>query len=253
MALDPFKVMIDVMVRLPQQGPGSKHSTLKALQIAGEKPDWSDILILGCGTGREVMDLLEATTANITAVDLSEPFLEKLADRAEKSEIPQTRLRVLRDDFTDPGKIGGEYDLVWSEGAIYFLGLVPGLKLWSQWLKAGGRLVVSEATWLTTNPGQAARVFWQNEYPEMGTVESNIADAETAGFECKGHFTLPDTDWTKAYYDPMKAALDELGEKYGHDSGAQSVFREMRKEIELFDLCKEDVGYVFYIFEKCET
>jgi len=58
----------------------------------------------------------------------------------------------------------GEFDLIWSEGAIYNIGFENGLKKWKDYLKAGCYLSVSEITWITqTRPEE----FWKAEYPEV--------------------------------------------------------------------------------------
>ena len=43
-----------------------------------------------------------------------------------------------------------EYDVIWSEGAIYNIGFERGVIDWNRYLKVGGLLVVSEITWITT-------------------------------------------------------------------------------------------------------
>ena len=42
---------------LPQQGPGSDASTLRALRMLGELPDAPRVLDLGCGPGRQTLAL----------------------------------------------------------------------------------------------------------------------------------------------------------------------------------------------------
>ncbi len=44
-----------------------------------------------------------------------------------------------------------EFDIIWSEGAIYNIGFERGVKDWSRYLKVGGLLVVSEITWITAS------------------------------------------------------------------------------------------------------
>ncbi|MCP4121022.1 MAG: class I SAM-dependent methyltransferase [Bacteroidetes bacterium] len=41
-----------------------------------------------------------------------------------------------------------EFDVIWSEGAIYKIGYKKGVADWRRYLKPGGLLIVSEITWI---------------------------------------------------------------------------------------------------------
>jgi SAM-dependent methyltransferase len=43
----------------------------------------------------------------------------------------------------------GEFDVIWSEGAVYNMGFEAGVSAWRRFLKPGGKLIVSEITWLS--------------------------------------------------------------------------------------------------------
>ncbi len=42
-----------------------------------------------------------------------------------------------------------ELDLIWSEGAIYNIGFERGITEWRKFLKPGGYLAVTDASWFT--------------------------------------------------------------------------------------------------------
>jgi ubiquinone/menaquinone biosynthesis C-methylase UbiE len=67
-----------------------------------------------------------------------------------------------------------EYDVIWSEGAIYNIGFEKGVKDWKRFLKTGGMMVVSEITWLTAERPSELQEYWKNEYPEIDTASSKI-------------------------------------------------------------------------------
>ena len=92
----------------------------------------------------------------MTAVDLFEPFLDRLKARAEKEGVSEARLLPVRGDMEALSFDNESFDLIWSEGAIYLLGFEHGLKSWRRFVKPGGFVAVSECTWLTATPSQAA-------------------------------------------------------------------------------------------------
>src|SRR5690606_20140359 len=107
---------------LPRNGPGSGAATEAAFAMLPELPDRPEIADLGCGQGASAFELLRLTNGRVTAVDLFEPFLEKLSERAEKEGIGEDRLVITRGDMTALSFRDATFDLIWSEGAIYLLG-----------------------------------------------------------------------------------------------------------------------------------
>ena len=78
----------------------------------------------------------------------------------------------LRDDFFDLRSElfccdHEELDLIWCEGAIYNIGFERGLNEWRRFIKPGGYLVVSEASWFTWERPTEIQKFWQVAYPEI--------------------------------------------------------------------------------------
>lgn len=68
--------------RLPRQGPGSDATTRHLLSLAGPLPARPRVLDLGCGPGRSALLLAAEAAAEVTAVDLHEPFLAELRTAA---------------------------------------------------------------------------------------------------------------------------------------------------------------------------
>jgi serine/threonine-protein kinase HipA len=137
----------------------------------------------------------------------------------------------------------GSYDLIWSEGAIYLIGFERGLRLWKPLLGPGGYACVTEASWLTDQPPEGAREFWDQGYPDMGTMAENIERAQSAGFESLGAFALPRSDWEVGLYEPLRARIEELR----GEAELASIIEETEQEIRLFEEYGDSYGYVFYI------
>ena len=73
--------------RLPQQGPGSETSTLRALAGVESVPEQSRILDLGCGPGRQTRTIARATGGSVVAVDTLRPFLSQLREGVEEDTL----------------------------------------------------------------------------------------------------------------------------------------------------------------------
>ncbi|MBA4208680.1 MAG: class I SAM-dependent methyltransferase [Parvibaculum sp.] len=246
--LDPFKVFLELQLALPRNGPGSRRATEAALTLLPPLPDDAQILDIGCGQGASAFDLLRLTKARITAVDLYDVFLEKMNARASREGIGDDRLVIKQADMEALPFHEGDFDLIWSEGAIYLVGFARGLKLWRRFLKPDGHAAVTECTWLTDNPPEEARAFWDAAYPQMGTIASNVAAAERAGYEVIGTQVLPPQDWWTDYYTPMREKIAEMRESWGDE--IEPVLAEADAEIALFENNPGQYSYVFYVMRR---
>lgn len=243
--LDPFKIFLELQLALPRNGPGSSRATEAAFALVPPLDENAQILDVGCGQGASSFDLLRLTKARVTAVDLYEPFLEKMNARATREGIGDDRLVIKRADMEALPFHEGEFDLIWSEGAIYLIGFAKGLKLWRRFLKPEGHVAVTECTWLTGNPSDEARTFWDAAYPAMGTIASNVAAAERAGYEVIGTQVLPPEDWRTGYYVPMQRKIADMRDTYGDE--VEPVLAEAEAEIALFENNPGQYSYVFYV------
>lgn len=248
--LDPFKIFMELQLSLPRNGPGSRAATEAAFAMLPGLPEKPEILDIGCGQGASTFDLLRLTAGHVTAVDLFEPFLERVNERAEREGMNEARLTVTRGDMEALSFRDGTFDLIWSEGAIYLLGFEEGLKRWRRFLKPGGFLAASECSWLTASPSAEAEAFWREAYPGMGTVASNGEAAERAGYELIGTYILPPEDWWTEYYTPMRAQIAAMRETYGE--AAEAVLDEAEAETGLHERNPRQYSYVFYVLKRRE-
>ncbi len=56
-----------------------------------------------------------------------------------------------------------EYDILWSEGAIYKIGFEIGVTYWNRYLKPGRLLVASEITWITSSRPLEIQNYWEDQ------------------------------------------------------------------------------------------
>jgi SAM-dependent methyltransferase len=143
-----------------------------------------------------------------------------------------------------------EFDIMWSEGAVYNMGFENGIKKWKDYLKAGGYLVVSEITWITRTRPKEIDDFWKGEYPEADMASNKIRQLERNGYTLAGYFYLSQDSWTEGYYTPLKAGFEAFLKRNGNSEAAAKVVAGYRAEMELYEKYKDHCSYGFYIARK---
>jgi len=141
----------------------------------------------------------------------------------------------------------GEYDVIWSEGAIYNIGFEDGIKDWKRFLKTGGALVVSEITWTTDTRPLEIQEHWVQEYPEIDTASSKISILENNGYSPVAYFVLPDYCWLDNYYRPMQNSFTEFLKRNENSKEAQAIVDAEKNEISLYEKYKKYYSYGVYI------
>lgn len=230
---------------LPRQGPGSAAMMRRALaSLPGLPPD-PRIADMGCGSGAASLVLAERG-GTVIGIDIHPPFLARLEADAAAAGLGDKVLAVIA-DMAAPPLAESSLDLIWSEGAIYQLGFARGLARWRSLLKAGGLLAVTEATWLTDAPPEAARAFWATAYPAMTGIAANEATLRATGFRVLDRFVLPAECWTESYYAPLARAIAAFRARHPDNAQASAIADEAESEIDLYRRHGDCYGYVFYL------
>lgn len=128
-------------------GPGSDESTMRAAEMfpAKKKPK---ILDIGCGIGTHTFAVAKKfPDADITAIDIYEPHIEKLNSLASEYGLSD-RVRGIVMSMFEMTFENESFDLIWSEGAAYIAGFSNAIKDWKRLLKPGGYIICSEISWL---------------------------------------------------------------------------------------------------------
>ena len=183
-----FSLICRYFSLLRRQGPGSDAITRKALSLIPTGLSVSKAADLGCGTGTQTMVLAEglqerqdADNLEITALDLFPQFLDILSLRSRERGLDGI-IGCLPGDMSQLPFQNGSLDLIWSEGAIYNVGFRSGLEQWKRYLRPGGCIAVSDATWLTNERPAEVEEFWRDAYPQIGTTSERLAIMEELGF-----------------------------------------------------------------------
>lgn len=232
-----------------RQGPGSPEVTIKALSFVDNLTNESRIVDIGCGTGGQTMVLAQHAPGQITGIDLFPKFVNLFNANAKKLSL-QSRVKGMVGSMDNLPFQEEELDLIWSEGAIYNIGFERGLKEWRKFLKTGGYIAVSEASWFTDERPAEIDEFWQDAYPEIDTIPNKVAQMQKAGYIPVATFILPENCWTEQFYAPQVVAQEVFLKKNAGNKTAEEFIANQRHETQLYNKYKMYYGYVFYIGRK---
>lgn len=245
-----IELLIDFHKNADRQGPGSNKDTLKALSfIAFEKGQPLNIADIGCGSGAQTIALAQNIEGQITAVDLFPEFLDKLNAYSKELGL-QDKITTLEKSMDDLPFTNEEFDIIWSEGAIYIIGFEEGVKKWKDYLKSGGYIALSEITWTTNSRPNEIKEHWNKKYPQIDTASNKIKTLEENGFSPVGYFVLPESSWIDNYYQPMEERFDDFLKKHNNSAIAKSIVNGEKEEIRKYKKYKDFLSYGFYIAKK---
>lgn len=250
--MNDLDLLTDLHLHASRQGPGGEAETKRALELAGlDRSHPLKIADIGCGTGASTILLARELNAEIISVDFLSEFLDELRSRASDHGVAD-RVTTLNCSMDALPFTAGDFDVIWSEGAIYSMGFEAGVSYWSRFLKPGGKLVVSEITWLSTKRPSELQSYWETEYPEIDVASAKISVLERHGYSPEAYFILPAHCWLDNYYLPMQSRFEEFLERHGRNDRAEAVVKAENQEIALYEKYHDYFGYGVYVAKKRE-
>ena len=242
-----WEIFFEVFEPLPRQGPGNRACAAKALGLCRDLPPSPAVLDLGCGAGGQTLHLADLLPgALITAVDSHAPLVARLRAAVVERGLG-ARVRPVVGDMTQSGLPPASFDLVWSEGALYNLGIEKALRICHGLLRPGGHLAFTDAVWRKESPPPAVKASFDFDYPTMGRVPDVVRAMGRTGFSLEGHFTLPDEAWWDDFYTPMERRIEVLRGKYAGDAEALGVLDQLTKEPEMHRRHSDYYAYEFFV------
>ncbi len=234
---------------LPRSGPGDNEYTRRAFNSIPQLQIPPFILDIGCGQGMQTIELAKISNGKIIALDNHQAFLDMLMEQAKRQRfeekiIPQNT-SMLDMDFEEE-----TFDIIWSEGALYFMGFQNGLKRCHQLLKDKGYLAVTELVYTVPNPPNPVVEYLESEYPDIKNIGENIEIIKKEGFNLISNFTLPESAWLNNYYLPIEKELPRLNKKYQGNEVALAVFEGFRNEVGFYRKYSKFYGYEFFVMQK---
>jgi SAM-dependent methyltransferase len=242
-----WELFFELYESLPRQGPGSRACAAKALALCRDLPPSPAVLDLGCGVGGQTLHLAELLPgALITAIDGHAPSISRLRATVAERGLAE-RVRPVVGDMAKPEIPSESVDLVWSEGALYNIGIENALRLYRGLLRPGGHLAFTDAVWRRENPPPEVRASFDFDYPSMGRVPDVLATIGRAGFSLAGHFTLPDEAWWDDFYTPMQRRIEELRGRDAADAETFAVLDQLAQEPEMHRRHSDYYAYEFFV------
>ena len=227
-----FDLICEYFSRFERQGPGSPEVTIKALSFVDNLTAGSHIADIGCGTGGQTLTLAQHAPGTITGIDLFPKFIELFNANARGLNL-QERMKGMVCAMENPPFQEEELDLIWCEGAIYNIGFERGVNEWRKYLKTGGYLAVTEASWFTEERPAEISDFWQDAYPEIDTIPNKVAQIQKAGYIPVATFILPENCWLENFYALQVKARETFLQKYAGNKAAEDFIACERHEAQL--------------------
>jgi len=125
-----------------------------------------------------------------------------------------------------------------------------GVHEWFRFIKPGGYLAVTDASWLTDNRPKEIEEFWLDAYPEIDTIANKTKQMAQVGYKDIHTFVLPDNCWEANFYQPQREAQRLFLQRHPNNLTAQKLVRNQQREAILYSQYKHYYGYVFYIGRK---
>ncbi|HOD65520.1 MAG TPA: class I SAM-dependent methyltransferase [candidate division Zixibacteria bacterium] len=241
-----WEIFFEVFESLPRQGPGNRACAARALALCRDLPPSPAVLDLGCGVGGQTLHLAELTSGPIVALDRHAPSIERLAAAVSRLGL-SARVFPVVGDMADPGLPPAGFDLVWSEGALYNIGIAHALRVCHGLLRSGGYLAFTDAVWRKANPPPEVKESFDVDYPAMGAVPDILAIIAGSGFSLLGHFTLPDEAWWEDFYTPMERRIEHLRAAYAAEPEALAVLDQLAQEPDMHRRYSDYYAYEFFV------
>lgn len=226
-----MSAIAQLFLPLDRCGPGDRASLNWALAVAGT-PRTARVLDAGCGTGADLAALIAAVPdGQVVAVDTAPLFIDRV-----RARFPQVQAEVA--DMANPP--GGPFDLIWSAGAAYNLGLVTALGAWRGHLAPSGRVAVSDLRWTGGDRPAAAVDFCEAEGLDLTDGAAMAAEIAQSGYRLLGTQWLSRSAWA-AYYDPLSDALAGCPD--------DDLVTSFQAEIALWRVHGDSYGYLLCVVE----
>ncbi|WP_165814398.1 class I SAM-dependent methyltransferase [Pararhodobacter oceanensis] len=202
---------------LDRLSPGSAESLRWALAVAATPKD-ARILDAGCGTGADLATLnAAAPQGEIVALDIEPDFIGRV-----RARYPKIAAHI--GDMTDPP--AGPYDLIWSSGAVYNVGITAALTAWRPHLAEGGRVAFSDLRARSDNPPAEVREFWAEVDLQLRSTADLEQEIAAAGYRLLDARWVGPAGWA-SYYGPIEVELDGF-------TAAPELIAHLKSEIALW-------------------
>jgi trans-aconitate methyltransferase len=223
---------------LPREGPGLADDVAWTGRLSAVPRD-GHVCDAGCGPGGDLAALRQLVPeGRVDGFETVAHFVEAATIRF----AADPSVRIIEASMEN---LTGPYDLIWSAGSVYFLGVTRALEAWRNALTETGVVAFSHPCLFTDAPSEAALAFWEGEPGSIGTEATTRAEITSAGWQVLGSRQLTHEAWS-AYYDPMLERCEML-EAAGTSASVAAAIAAARKEASDWRAVSGDTGYMLYV------
>jgi hypothetical protein len=129
------------------------------------------------------------------------------------------------------------------------MGFGEALKVCHSMLVPGGLFAASDLCWFQPDPPDECRRYFDDVFPAIADIETNLAIIKSVGYRVVGHFLLPESAWWESFYHPLENRLRSLREKYETDPQPLAVIDSIDREIDIYRKYSSYYGYVFFLMQ----
>lgn len=242
------KIFFELHTDIPREGPGNFDSTKKAFSLLTKLSDSPLILDVGCGPGKQTLDLAQITNGKIIALDNHQPYLDELEKKVSEVNLNE-RVSTKLGDMNNIPFNENTFDVIWAEGSIYLMGFGKAMELWKKYLKPNGYIVFSELCWFKDERPEEIDNYWLSFYGPMHTIDGIIKFITNTDYQFIGSYVLPNEAWWEDYYSPLSERIVELKQKYKDDTEALEIIENESIEMEMHKKYSTYYGYSFFIVQ----
>jgi serine/threonine-protein kinase HipA len=247
--MSAYTVVFDHLIHL---GPGDSAATRSLVErLRSDLPSESRVADFGCGVGASTLVLAQCLPdARVLALDSHAPFIARLETAANARGLGE-RISAVVGDMVDPPPLDGvigEFDLIWSESAIYSVGRANAFAYWRPLMKPESWLVFSDIVWQSepTARSDKASAFWAKEYPDITTAANVMDELIAAGFNPLDPVLSDRKAWSN-YYEPLRDRISLLTKRGDCSQALINLIAEFEREIDVFDCAGNDVALSFFL------
>jgi trans-aconitate methyltransferase len=223
---------------LPREGPGLAEDVAWVGGLIGISPQ-GQVCDAGCGPGGDLAALRQLVPeGRIDGFEMVPHFV----DAARKRFAGDPSVRIFAESMEG---FTGPYDLIWSAGAVSFLGVARTLNAWRGALSDQGAVAFSHPCLFTDAPSKAALAFWEAEPGGIETELTTRDEIAAVGWRVLAARPLSDAAWA-AYYEPIEARCDAL-EAAGVSEAVAAAIAAARKEASDWRTVARETGYMLYV------
>ena len=223
---------------LRREGPGLAEDVAWVGGLIGISPQ-GQVCDAGCGPGGDLAALRQLVPeGRIDGFEMAPHFV----DAARKRFAGDPSVRIFAESMEG---LTGPYDLIWSAGAVYFLGVARALNAWRGALSDQGAVAFIHPCLFTDAPSKAALAFWEAEPGGIETELTTRDEIAAVGWRVLAARPLSDAAWA-AYYEPIEARCDAL-EAAGVSEAVAAAIAAARKEASDWRTVARETGYMLYV------